>query len=143
MAIPYFNNNTYKHGKRAAWLAGIHTCIYACGCVGNNLRRAAREHDSPYWGFFPAGEKPRARTQSVSCHRPGNHSTVYHFSSRSHVVRLHTGPTTNSFSLDFPATDTRPIIVIIIIIITILTVWKRSGSNPPPRVIILFRRMRG
>jgi len=62
----------YTRYTRCATCTYYTSYMYACGCVGNNLRRTAPEHDSPYRGFFPAGEKPRARTQSVSCHRPGN-----------------------------------------------------------------------
>lgn len=125
MAIPYFNN-TYTENALRDLYARI------CGRVGNNLRRAASEHDSPYWGFFPAGEKPRARTQSVSCHRPGNPlDRLPFFAALARSSSSHRRDR-NRFSRDFPATKSYYFIV---------TMWNRSGSNPPQRLMILFLRM--
>jgi len=128
VAIPYFNNNTYTENA----LRDLY--VHACGRVGNNLRRAAPEHDSPYWGFFPAGEKPRARTQSVSCHRPGNPlDRLPFFATLARSSSSHRRDR-NRFSRDFSATDRYASYYFNV------AVRNRSGSNPPPRVIILFHR---
>jgi len=86
----------------------IHTCMHA-GASEITYGAPRRNTTAPIEGFSQrAKNRGRARSQCRATARE-THSTVYHFSPRSRVVRLHTGPT----GILFRAISPRPIHVVL------------------------------